>query len=67
MHRVKRIQSLRWELGTSVLPSEIKENLSALEVVFFSEYDKILGDYMRSIGNIDLTVVWREATKEKTR
>lgn len=57
MHRLRRIKDLRWELGTSVLPDEIKENLNALEVQFFSEYDKILGEYMRAVGNIDLTGV----------
>ena len=57
MHRLRRIKDLRWELGTSVLPDEIKESLNALEVQFFSEYDKILGEYMRAVGNIDLTGV----------
>ncbi len=57
MNRLERIKNLRWELGTSVLPNEIKENLSTLETQFFSVYDKNLGEYMRSVGNMDLTVV----------
>lgn len=67
MHRLKRIKDLRWELGTSVLPDQIKENLSSLEVQFFSEYDKILGEYMRGVGNIDLTGVCEEKKKIRKR
>eukprot|EP01111_Echinosteliopsis_oligospora_P019164 TRINITY_DN9116_c0_g1_i2.p1 TRINITY_DN9116_c0_g1~~TRINITY_DN9116_c0_g1_i2.p1 ORF type:complete len:127 (+),score=19.54 TRINITY_DN9116_c0_g1_i2:317-697(+) len=56
MHRLQQIKGLRWDLGTSVIPDNIKTNLNPREVQFFSEYDKMLGDYMRSVNELDLTM-----------
>ncbi|XP_052767582.1 DNA replication complex GINS protein PSF1-like [Mya arenaria] len=56
-NRIKRIRDMRWEFG-SVLPQEIKYNLSEQEVRWFSQYNKCLANYMRSIGGaggLDLT------------
>ncbi|GAB6025009.1 DNA replication complex GINS protein PSF1 [Chamberlinius hualienensis] len=49
--------SLRWEFG-SVLPSNIKSNFSEAEVQWFLQYNRMLAQYMQSIGEgrgLDLT------------
>lgn len=43
------IKKMRWEFG-SILPSEIKANLSSSEIDWFSNYSRMLAGYMRSIG-----------------
>lgn len=40
---------MRWEFG-SILPADIKANLSTSEAVWFSKYSSLLAKYMRSIG-----------------
>lgn len=40
---------MRWEFG-SLLPPEIKNNLSTHETNWFSRYSSTLAKYMRSIG-----------------
>lgn len=41
---------MRWDFG-SILPAEIKSNLSAAEVDWFSTYSRNIAAYMRSIGD----------------
>lgn len=40
---------MRWEFG-SILPADIKANLSTAETNWFSKYSSILARYMRSVG-----------------
>jgi hypothetical protein len=55
VHRVSRIQTLRWQTGT-VLPDRIRQDtLSAREAEYFARYCEILEDYNREI-DMDLTV-----------
>jgi hypothetical protein len=56
-HRIHLIQDLRWDLGTTVLPKAIVENLHRLEMDFFNKYQNLLAVYMRSINGLDLTLV----------
>jgi GINS complex subunit 1 len=53
MARVKRLQTLRWDVG-AVLPPELKANLSSQENVFFSQYNKNPTTYQKKVG-IDLS------------
>lgn len=56
-NRLEQIKKMRWEFG-SVLPPEVKFNMSEQEVQWFSKYNKMLANYMRSIGGeggLDLT------------
>ncbi|KAH3858883.1 DNA replication complex GINS protein PSF1-like isoform X2 [Dreissena polymorpha] len=56
-NRIQKIRDMRWEFG-SVLPQDIKYNLSEQEVQWFNKYNKCLANYMRSIGGtggLDLT------------
>ncbi|XP_018334482.1 DNA replication complex GINS protein PSF1-like [Agrilus planipennis] len=48
-NRLRLLRQMRWEFG-SILPTELKENLSAAENGWFNKYSTILGKYMRSIG-----------------
>ncbi|XP_055956848.1 DNA replication complex GINS protein PSF1 isoform X2 [Patella vulgata] len=56
-NRLENIKKMRWEFG-SVLPADIKYNLCEQEVQWFNKYNKMLANYMRSIGDaggLDLT------------
>jgi len=55
-HRTLKVRTLRWEFG-SVIPQDVKKNMSEKEYNWFTSYNKILGDYMLSYGGdgIDLT------------
>lgn len=56
-NRMEQIKKMRWEFG-SVLPPEVKFNMCEQEVQWFSKYNKMLANYMRSIGGeggLDLT------------
>ncbi|CAC5403036.1 DNA replication complex GINS protein PSF1-like [Mytilus californianus] len=56
-NRLQHIKKMRWEFG-SVLPSDVKLNLGEQEVQWFGKYNKMLANYMRSIGDhggLDLT------------
>ncbi|XP_013394594.1 DNA replication complex GINS protein PSF1-like [Lingula anatina] len=56
-NRIQQIKKMRWEFG-SVLPQDIRYNLSEQEVQWFNRYNKCLANYMRSIGEdggLDLT------------
>jgi len=55
-NRILKIRNLRWEFG-SVLPPDIKQNMSEKENAWFKTYNKSLANYMRSIGpgGLDLT------------
>lgn len=57
MHnRLQRIRKIRWELG-SILPPEVKVNLSKNELEWFTKYSKMLALYMSTIGdNIGLNI-----------
>ncbi|KAK9507352.1 hypothetical protein O3M35_007228 [Rhynocoris fuscipes] len=48
-NRLQRLREMRWEFGT-ILPSDIKMNLSEGEVVWFNKYSKTLANYMKKIG-----------------
>ncbi|XP_017774369.1 PREDICTED: DNA replication complex GINS protein PSF1-like [Nicrophorus vespilloides] len=49
-NRVRCLRNMRWEFG-SLLPPEIKSNLSSSEAAWFSSYSTSLAKYMRSIGD----------------
>ncbi|KAK3092277.1 hypothetical protein FSP39_000637 [Pinctada imbricata] len=56
-NRLEQIKKMRWEFG-SVLPAEVKFNMCEQEVQWFGRYNKMLANYMRSIGGeggMDLT------------
>lgn len=56
-NRLHKVREMRWEFG-SVLPPDIKTNLSEKEVQWFNRYNRSLANYMRSIGGmggLDLT------------
>ncbi|KAJ8962067.1 hypothetical protein NQ314_005850 [Rhamnusium bicolor] len=48
-NRIRCLRTMRWEFG-SILPADIKVNLSASEIEWFSNYSRSLAKYMRSIG-----------------
>lgn len=48
-NRLSILRTMRWEFG-SVLPADIKVNMSSEEVEWFSKYSRNLAKYMRSIG-----------------
>ncbi|XP_022902488.1 DNA replication complex GINS protein PSF1-like [Onthophagus taurus] len=48
-NRLTTIRKMRWEFG-SVLPVEIKGNLSPTESAWFTRYSNILAKYMRSLS-----------------
>jgi GINS complex subunit 1 len=52
-HRMETIRRLRWEFG-AVLPEGIRLNLAQPELQFSSKYNRILANYMASVGT-DLT------------
>ena len=54
-HRLRGIASLRWSFG-SVLPPDVKQNLSEAEVAWFGDYSRSLAGYMRSIGETGLNL-----------
>ena len=56
-HRLQLIQELRWELGTTVLPKTIVDNVHRLELEFFNKYQNLLAAYMMSLNGLDLTLV----------
>ncbi|KAF2071576.1 hypothetical protein CYY_007109 [Polysphondylium violaceum] len=55
MERLNRIREYRWNSGTSLLSTDLKENLSPNESKFFADYDRLLTDYNAKIG-LDLTM-----------
>ncbi|XP_060526805.1 DNA replication complex GINS protein PSF1-like [Cylas formicarius] len=54
-NRLRKIRTMRWEFG-SILPPDIKTNLSNLESEWFSKYSRTLANYMRSIGEDGLNL-----------
>jgi len=57
-NRLLQIQDIRWAHG-SVIPGDIRLNLTEQEAQFFNNYNKVLANYMRSIGEntgLDLTL-----------
>ncbi|KAK2182249.1 hypothetical protein NP493_359g02025 [Ridgeia piscesae] len=55
--RLNYVRETRWQFG-SVLPAEVKQNLSEPELQWFNKYSKCLANYMSSIGGhggLDLT------------
>lgn len=48
-NRIRCLRTMRWEFG-SILPADIKSNLNASEIEWFSKYSRTLAGYMRSIG-----------------
>ncbi|CAG9772876.1 unnamed protein product [Ceutorhynchus assimilis] len=54
-NRLRTLRTMRWEFG-SVLPAEIKTNLSPLETEWFSKYSSSLANYMMSIGEDGLNL-----------
>ncbi|CAL1528415.1 unnamed protein product [Lymnaea stagnalis] len=56
-NRLEQIRKMRWEFG-SVLPPDVKYNMCEQEVQWFNQYNRLLANYMRSIGEsggLDLT------------
>ncbi|XP_059149499.1 DNA replication complex GINS protein PSF1-like [Physella acuta] len=56
-NRLEHIRKMRWEFG-SVLPPDVKYNMCEHEVQWFNQYNRLLANYMRSIGEnggLDLT------------
>ncbi|XP_002131593.1 DNA replication complex GINS protein PSF1 [Ciona intestinalis] len=55
-NRLQKIRALRWEFG-SVLPTDVRGNMSPKEIEWFTKYNRALANYMRSLGNggLDLT------------
>ncbi|XP_021959654.1 DNA replication complex GINS protein PSF1 isoform X2 [Folsomia candida] len=47
--RLERIRDLRWIKG-SVLPEADQNNMTEQELQYFTDYNKILANYMRDIG-----------------
>jgi len=54
-NRLERIRRMRWEFG-SILPAEIKVNLSSYEYEWFTQYSKCLATYMSTIGDSGLNL-----------
>ncbi|KAK5645273.1 hypothetical protein RI129_006573 [Pyrocoelia pectoralis] len=57
-NRLRCLRTMRWEFG-SILPPDIKANLSHSETNWFSKYSSMLATYMRSIGDdggVNLTI-----------
>eukprot|EP01130_Rhizamoeba_saxonica_P006295 TRINITY_DN2506_c0_g1_i1.p1 TRINITY_DN2506_c0_g1~~TRINITY_DN2506_c0_g1_i1.p1 ORF type:complete len:120 (+),score=31.78 TRINITY_DN2506_c0_g1_i1:296-655(+) len=52
--RMNSIRNLRWEIG-GTLPENIQSKLNESEKTFFDDYNRSLGRYIQSIGDIDLT------------
>ncbi|BFZ07265.1 hypothetical protein BsWGS_10304 [Bradybaena similaris] len=55
--RLEQIRKMRWEFG-SVLPPDVKYNMCEQEVQWFNQYNRLLANYMRSVGEsggLDLT------------
>mmetsp|Transcript_52020 Transcript_52020/g.106015 ORF Transcript_52020/g.106015 Transcript_52020/m.106015 type:complete len:195 (+) Transcript_52020:247-831(+) len=50
-HRAEEVMRLRWECGTSVMDKDLQERLSSEELELASNYDRMLGSYMQSIGD----------------
>ncbi|CAH0553268.1 unnamed protein product [Brassicogethes aeneus] len=48
-NRLKCIRTMRWEFG-SILPADIKVNMSATESEWFTKYSRLMTQYMRSVG-----------------
>jgi len=55
-NRLEKVKNLRWEFG-SVVPADIKSNMSEMESQWFSKYNRALAQYMGSYGEdgLDLT------------
>jgi len=54
-NRLRSIASLRWSFG-SVLPPDVKQNLSEAELAWLGTYSRSLAAYMRSIGDSGLNL-----------
>ncbi|BES94943.1 GINS complex subunit 1 (Psf1 homolog) [Nesidiocoris tenuis] len=48
-NRLQTLKKMRWEFG-SILPPEIKANMSETEVQWCTKYSKALANYMKNIG-----------------
>ncbi|XP_041370522.1 DNA replication complex GINS protein PSF1-like [Gigantopelta aegis] len=64
-NRLFQIKKMRWEFG-SVLPADIKYNLCEQEVQWFNRYNKMLANYMRSIGDSDGLDLTQDMNPPKT-
>eukprot|EP00088_Acartia_fossae_P054641 TRINITY_DN6297_c0_g2_i2.p1 TRINITY_DN6297_c0_g2~~TRINITY_DN6297_c0_g2_i2.p1 ORF type:complete len:198 (+),score=21.01 TRINITY_DN6297_c0_g2_i2:32-595(+) len=51
--RMEKIRNMRWQFG-AVLPADIKGNLCEPEQHFFTKYNRLLVNYMSSVGT-DIT------------
>nr|CAI5867094.1 unnamed protein product [Callosobruchus analis] len=54
-NRLRLLRTMRWEFG-SILPADIKSNLSPAEIEWFAKYSRILATYMRSLGDDGLNL-----------
>jgi GINS complex subunit 1 len=53
LHRTSKIRELRWEIG-SMIPDQIREKLSPVEIDYFSKYNASLNNFNSEKG-VDLT------------
>lgn len=49
-NRLKKVREIRWDFG-SILPSDVKNNLSSAEYNWFKDYNKMLANYMKNLGD----------------
>ncbi|KAF7266073.1 DNA replication complex GINS protein PSF1-like [Rhynchophorus ferrugineus] len=54
-NRLKTLRTMRWEFG-SILPQDIKTNLSSDEIEWFTKYSRSFAKYMTSIGENGLNL-----------
>ncbi len=54
-NRLCRIRDMRWEVGV-ILPEEFRLNLCEEELQWSHKYNRLIGMYMRSVGDLDLTL-----------
>lgn len=52
---MRTLRTMRWEFG-SVLPQDIKTNLSSDEIEWFTKYSRNFAKYMTSIGEHGLNL-----------
>jgi len=63
MERLRRIQRVRWEIGSNI-PPEVSQNMNIGEKNFFEGYNKLLTDYMSSLNDLDLTANLKHPPKD---
>lgn len=49
-NRLRKVRDIRWDFG-SILPSDIRSNMSAEELNWFRDYNKMLANFMKNLGD----------------